>query len=181
MCNGDHYPKPRALLIDRRPRPGKYVLTRGAGLLLNASRSRSHSVLWISFASVRKRRESSREILRVSDVRPRMLLLGCASQDALAPRLPQGPVRRPSQGCGPSDDQVNAPTEMVSSVQSVGVNELAGTESSLELVRTESPLKLVGIESTLELVETENPLELVRTENLLELVGTESSSELVGT
>ncbi|RWW46071.1 hypothetical protein BHE74_00048045 [Ensete ventricosum] len=131
-----------------------------------------------------------------------MLLLGCASQDALAPRLPQGPVRRPSQGCGPSDDQVNAPTEMVSSVQyvervpereppellsrvafipSVGVNELAGTESSLELVRTESPLKLVGIESTLELVETENPLELVRTENLLELVGTESSSELVGT
>ncbi|RRT62863.1 hypothetical protein B296_00041579 [Ensete ventricosum] len=48
-----------------------------------------------------------------------MLLLGCASRGALALRLPQVPTRRPSRGCDLSDDQVNAPIEMVSSVQYV--------------------------------------------------------------
>ncbi|RRT49068.1 hypothetical protein B296_00038267 [Ensete ventricosum] len=55
-----------------------------------------------SSVSVGKRRESSKEVRRVSDVRPRMLLLEYASRDALDRRLPRGPAQRPSR-CGVPD------------------------------------------------------------------------------
>ncbi|RWW01325.1 hypothetical protein GW17_00035646 [Ensete ventricosum] len=66
-----------------------------------------------SSASVGKRRESSREVGRVSNVCLGMLLLKCASRDALVRRLPWDPARRPSRGGitrrDPSDNQVSAP------------------------------------------------------------------------
>ncbi|RWW42679.1 hypothetical protein BHE74_00051767 [Ensete ventricosum] len=70
-----------------------------------------------SSTSFGKRRESSREICRVLDVHLEILLLECASRDALIRKLQRDPARRPSRGGsarhGPSDDQVSAPIEMV--------------------------------------------------------------------
>ncbi|RWV79863.1 hypothetical protein GW17_00058942 [Ensete ventricosum] len=55
-----------------------------------------------------------------------MLLLECASRDALARRLPrvlhEGLVRVGCAQCGHSDDQVSAPTEMVLSVRPISDN-----------------------------------------------------------
>ncbi|RWV81287.1 hypothetical protein GW17_00057307 [Ensete ventricosum] len=50
--------------------------------------------------SIRKQLGSSLKVGQVSDVRPKMLLLRCASRDGLVRRLPRGLARRPSRGRG---------------------------------------------------------------------------------